>query len=1082
ELHPSISFPTEAEVIHNVSTFFDSDITPPPSVRSGFCLMIDRISIDERGTYWRGTNEIVGLCWEHTENVDLRVLSVETVQHVAAAVSGDQPLCHYGKECTVAALALFRATHYTGVPVLVSATCKSEKAEEMVKWMQMVLDVWRRIGQDVHGPIWCITTDGDGMFRRAKFLFLLAHELDPAPPLHQKLYLLKGLNLKTGPDGITMDADYKHINKRFATLLRHREGNLVLNSIINRDTLARFLLKLPGMNPAKVAELIDPSDHQNVPKAVQLLQKVRALTDLEASKFTPSEHKSHVALCLLGELFYAFLEPFFNLDLTLSEQLNLLSCYSPLAFIMYRHHQTSFMTSQLYADTQMTVKNIFFCVAKQQLIDPTKPYYIIHNGTDRLERNFCNVRTQDHARNFDTLNLSQKLSVASLISSILMRHPNLDRGHRQIKMTSKEGPDHTNPTSMRGDVRAGNVSLLWAWREGRQDAERILARYAIGNIGFDALFSHPDVDLLRPLGDGKYVSFTAVEACDQSVPEDNPEVLSSTTTSSTPPPAESHKIAIDLEDLVATESADSHTAAGDWIEVVHKDGSRVVYHKSSLVQVRLTAQNGRMVIDRTLKYYLAHQRRDCFRVSDELTGEATDPMMFYTYDIGASLVRCSKDICLALLKIRTLLVDGKQVSEILVDDLANVTKTVSLTGQVLSLTTALQGSADVTQPHWQWSGAFLQMNSPASVPAEMSGEGAKVQPASRLSRFIIGPVPGWAFFPVSPDMLKINAPETEEDFSMDSLDRSEEIMTIAPIMWCFKEQQLLSLVQDLWENMMLPKSAGDVIEKLPVVESGADSPFPYRNTAGASVFTVQDLPVDLRVQKLDKELSVDCKLCLKPIKVKNMCNHAGGHILRAKVGIIEAGLTRTPDSTSPCGFCGLNGCMISMSYGQKKKIEIRSNCQYHYNFSYNAAITPSVSTPSTNVPLHCPMCPADEHTGARPTYWKYNIDTHIHTAHPELAERDASPAALGPSTVQAKHISLREARSLGVADGVMQSFRTANELLGSDDIKKLNEDEGMSTRGMKGRSLAADAGAGQRKRVGTLSAGGASFPVAKRAR
>ena len=44
------------------------------------------------------------------------------------------------------------------------------------------------------------------------------------------------------------------------------------------------------------------------------------------------------------------------------------------------------------------------------------------------------------------------------------------------------------------------------------------------------------------------------------------------------------------------------------------------------------------------------------------------------------------------------------------------------------------------------------------------------------------------------------------------------------------------------------------------------------------------------MQKLDKELAVECKLCPKLVKVKNMRNHVGGHILRAQVGVLEKNL------------------------------------------------------------------------------------------------------------------------------------------------------------------------------------------------
>lgn len=74
------------------------------------------------------------------------------------------------------------------------------------------------------------------------------------------------------------------------------------------------------------------------------------------------------------------------------------------------------------------MKNIVICVARLQLVDSDNDvqFYIILEGTDRLETIFSDVRTQDHSRNFDVLQLSQKLSVAAAISATFECHPGLD--------------------------------------------------------------------------------------------------------------------------------------------------------------------------------------------------------------------------------------------------------------------------------------------------------------------------------------------------------------------------------------------------------------------------------------------------------------------------------------------------------------------------------------------------------------------------------------------------------------------------------------------------------------------------------
>ncbi|KAF9031794.1 hypothetical protein BDZ89DRAFT_1131632 [Hymenopellis radicata] len=63
----------------------------------------------------------------------------------------------------------------------------------------------------------------------------------------------------------------------------------------------------------------------------------------------------------------------------------------------------------MYADAQTEVKNIFITLAKLALDDPNFVYNIILEGTDHLEGLLSNMRTQDHNRNFDSLQLAQKL-------------------------------------------------------------------------------------------------------------------------------------------------------------------------------------------------------------------------------------------------------------------------------------------------------------------------------------------------------------------------------------------------------------------------------------------------------------------------------------------------------------------------------------------------------------------------------------------------------------------------------------------------------------------------------------------------
>jgi hypothetical protein len=121
-------------------------------------------------------------------------------------------------------------------------------------------------------------------------------------------------------------------------------------------------------------------------------------------------------------------------------------------------------------------------------------------GTDRLEHVFGDCQTLDHARNFDAQQLPEKLSVATLINSVMERNPDLDKGHRRLSLKNAMGIDHVNPKSWEGKVCVGDVNLKENWDKGRKKAENILQKFYRYKFNFEQEFSSPQYDLLRPTG------------------------------------------------------------------------------------------------------------------------------------------------------------------------------------------------------------------------------------------------------------------------------------------------------------------------------------------------------------------------------------------------------------------------------------------------------------------------------------------------------------------------------------------------------------------------------------------------------
>lgn len=56
-------------------------------------------------------------------------------------------------------------------------------------------------------------------------------------------------------------------------------------------------------------------------------------------------------------------------------------------------------------------------------------YYILFEGKYYLENVFSQAHTQDHACNFDILQLAHKLSIGAEIDAIFQQYPDLYCGH-----------------------------------------------------------------------------------------------------------------------------------------------------------------------------------------------------------------------------------------------------------------------------------------------------------------------------------------------------------------------------------------------------------------------------------------------------------------------------------------------------------------------------------------------------------------------------------------------------------------------------------------------------------------------------
>ncbi|KAI0066999.1 hypothetical protein BV25DRAFT_1897244 [Artomyces pyxidatus] len=1005
-LMPSSTTPSRHDMESNVTSFFGPDGKQAPTQRTsgllpGLILQVDGVALEERCRYDAPRNCIVGLCREHSHTVSTRVTDVEAIKAVEKALHVDETCC-YGKDGTVVAIAPYADSQsYTPYPVILSPSCKTEKGSEMSLWMKTMLDVWRTHphGEVKHGPIYAIGSDGESSFRLARFTLCMSETLDAASELGQILYKLQGLNRETGPYGIIGTCDPKHVIKRFATLLRSPSGILIHGTIITPTHVLANLAALPHMSKVSANELMNPADKQNVPKAVNLVQELNRLDSL-GEPANPSElHRREVTVFLAKTLDY-FVLPFISIEMSLSEQVQSLSTYAHLAAAMYFSHGLSFLTGALYADSQAIVKNIMFCIARLQLVDQDLEFFIIHEGTDRLEGIFSNCRTQDHARNFDTLELAQKLSVGAAISLRLEQYPDLDRGHRRLALKDAKGVDHVNPKSWKGDTRVGQVALAARWIQGRNDANHLLEDHfgSRARVDFNEKFSEYGRDLLRP--NGTYVG----SSYDPGNARENPP---DTDTESEPAPDASGSASdletagdapnggengtdfddvpegMDIEDFL--EAKDDETSERQAERFLTLDGKK--YLKSSVVAAFLTSKRARKVTMRTLRARGVTvedlRRGDEDWNSDELDKED----LIKVGDVAGTLVRTEDRICLAVIEILGFEIQHtrRQLAAISINELdSEGDKAVTITAQIMDLTPhgIVLPNLD-TEPldtaqidgSWTWTNQYVRF-------------GMKDANTDRATQkqFIVR-IPGVLLYPLGPQLVR--------DLDMDR--NASDAMT-----WSLSHKQLVETLDQSWAALH-PETEEIIgnVEMLPLI-SNSKLPYCETSASGAVIphLVVLDVPAHMTAEKLSGD---------------------------AKIGI------------DPCGWCGRDGsgCMVQLTKkGASRKIS--SSCRYHFsNMIYGQAIKTTKNSPCTNVPIHCPLCPVSM-SGQPRTIWKYNAVYHLSTEHAP-GDGDENLPKFPVEFLVDTFISSKEAELMRVEAAVTRQWRKDNRLADSDDMPEMRD-------------------------------------------
>ncbi|KAF8056034.1 hypothetical protein FPV67DRAFT_1457452 [Lyophyllum atratum] len=1061
-LQKAEAYPSYTTLKRKKSSWSQTGRKPPLNAIVGQTLMIDGVALEEACRYDHGQGHILGICREHAHTVaKLLVDDVHDIDNIANSL--EQKACHHGKDGTVVALApVTAAENYFPVPLVLSSSCKVEKGDELAKWLCKFIDTYHvhPDGEKIHGPIRTLATDGESSFRSMRFTLGVKEALDQDSGLGRILYRLPGFNCYTGANSLLTTCDPKHIVKRFATMIRSPKGTQIGSNTILRDDFIYALTIMERVTPNQAEVLLNPADKQNVPKAVRLLQTLlhESSSAMEAAT-VPVFAVRVQKIYFLATIFSYFLLPFVDVGMSLSEQITSLSAYSHLITAMFLKHRTAFMNGALFADSQAIVKNIIFTIARYQLADPDLLYYILFEGTDRLEGVFSHARTQDHARNFDILQLSHKLAIRAEINAIFERHPDLYRGHIRRNLSGAQGVDHVNPKSWLGNVRVGNVDIIAAYLAGRDRANQLLAKFlgAEGiTVNWDAWSSQPRRDHLRPHGD--YVGCRTIDEDPEY--DDSQELVGGFAVNAAQP---LNNDFVDARDFLYEEDEDSVVQD----ELIQPSPSGIADSESTFVEEGCEDErhdfvmeilnptqkkrldepyllvDGKMqhidtLVARMLISDRARKLTTCTLRAQGVTVDETmrrlrnlnnpptpdnDTNLVKSGDLGGFLLRVVDQVCLAVGEALNFRRGNSRsaMSSVDIEDLEHNTgsKAVSVAVQILDLKAHVP-DRQINEPTYRWTKDYVQQ--------QASKDGVINQ------RHLATRIPGSAFLPLGPDIVS----------AQDS----------SPV-WALKPSDLKDTLKIAWDDMN-PDSDEivDNLEALPKILAAVPG-LPYKSLTGDPELCITALPVEINVSKRDGREKLPCRLCGTQLPLSKMRNHVGTHILRAlRIAQFkvysesqdyypnEADVPGSEMCANPCGWCGLEGCrtqLVLKGTGAKQKVTLVSDCDYHHSkMVYSLAKNSTDGTPCTNIPLGCPLCSKTRNNQPN-SFWKYNFIQHMIECHhdPNAGSFPRIPVALWKST----HISRKEEDRMRIEVIQTEAYREMYQVPQSDGLDELQSEE-----------------------------------------
>ncbi|GJN93512.1 hypothetical protein Rhopal_006569-T1 [Rhodotorula paludigena] len=402
--------------------------------------------------------------------------------------------------------------HYVGRPFLLSPTSSKHDLHQrnIERTMRSLVVAQWWLTHHGGGRIVSLARDGEPQGRRTLQGVCSGEDLRSSLPF-QVARELEGLTLfeySCGPNGIVFSCDWRHVFKRDQTWVGRTNGIRLGPVTIFPPEIRRFVAEhFDELSNSELDDVLYTGDAMNVPHATRLLDLLSQLTALPPPHSarplppTPQVRQQRQLLAYVAHYFYLLLSAFGDAEISLQVRLERLAEASFLLHFAFAAHGDEFCGSELAHDTQAFIRSIYVAVAHVKTSTPEAPFFIFHDGTDRLEELFGVVRTiVGNDSNVDVLQLAESLSHALQAAWVLEKR---DLRPSNARRDLRGAFDHVAPRDITAESAASSVgSLRERWQLGLDRALAFVHKTALFPLPAYAadLSRAPDISVMRPHG------------------------------------------------------------------------------------------------------------------------------------------------------------------------------------------------------------------------------------------------------------------------------------------------------------------------------------------------------------------------------------------------------------------------------------------------------------------------------------------------------------------------------------------------------------------------------------------------------